>query len=237
MAADLDAKIWAVIGASGTGKGLWIKQQLKALNPARLVIFDVMDEYADFAKPAATTEAVRKSMIAAGAGPLRVRYAPKGADTKQLRREFEALSSLVYAWRNCTYVAEELANVTTPSWAPAAWRKMTTSGRHQAVHIIGVTQSPAFVDKAFLGNATLIHCCALRQQPHRVAVATALDIEVGQVAGLQRFEWIERDFNTGALQLGRVAVPGGARSRSSPSSRGAAPSRQAAPRPVKLRPS
>lgn len=138
MASDAEARIWAVLGASGSGKGLWVKSQLKAEKPARLIVWDFMNEYGDFASQATSLEAIRKAMIAAGKdGPLRLRYVPRGSGEKPLRAEFEMLCNLVYAWGNCTYVVEELANVTMPSWAPAAWRKMTTSGRHKLVHIIG----------------------------------------------------------------------------------------------------
>lgn len=221
MAADADARIVGVIGASGQGKGVWLKNVILAEKPTRVVVWDFMDEYGEtLAKlknkqrlrhipKASSLEAVRMGMVAAGgAGPLVVRYVPRGAGAKALQREFEGLCELVYAWGNCTFVAEELANVTTPSWAPAAWRKMTTSGRHRLVKIYGVTQSPALVDKSFLGNCTLIHCCALREHAHRVAVAKAMDIHEGEVATLVKFEYIEKDFETGEVTRASVKPPG-----------------------------
>lgn len=211
MAASNDVHIWAVIGASGQGKGLWVKQKLREIKPARLVAWDFMDEYGDFAKPVATLEGIRQAMLKAGTGPLSVRYVPKGAGEKALRREFEALCSLVYAWGHCVFIAEELANVTTPGWAPAAWRKMTTSGRHAAVHIIGMTQTPALVDKTFLANASMVHVCALREQPHRIYVARKIDCDLQEIVDLQRFEYIERDYGAAnELRKGKVKVPGGA---------------------------
>ncbi len=207
MAASNSAKIWAVIGASGTGKGLWIKQKLAELQPARLVCWDFKNEYGDYARPVETLDGIRRAMILAGNGPLRVRYLPRGAGEKAVRKEFEALCELVYAFGHCVFIAEELSNVTTPGWAPAAWRKMTTSGRHEAVHIIGATQNPALVDKTFLGNCTLVHVCALREYPHRQYVARSIDCPLESVTKLQQFEWIERDYDTGKLEMGRVSLP------------------------------
>lgn len=207
MAASHDAKIWAVIGASGTGKGLWVKSQLKAAKPPRFVAWDFKDEYGDFAPRFTSLEQIRKAMIKAGTGPLKARYVPTGAGEKALRREFELLCELVYAFGHCVYVAEELANVTTPGWAPAAWRKMTTSGRHEAIHIIGCTQNPALVDKTFLGNCTLVHVCALREHPHRAYVAKSIDCDIADITALQKFEYWERDYEAGTLQKGRIAVP------------------------------
>jgi hypothetical protein len=212
MAAHHDAKIWAVIGASGTGKGVWIKQQLAELQPARLVAWDFKKEYGEHARKVETLDGVRRAMLKAGAdGPLRIRYEPRGGGKnpeKRLRAEFEALCELVYAWGSCVFIAEELAMVTTPGWAPNAWRQMTTSGRHEAVHIIGATQSPALVDKSFLGNCTLIHCCALREHIHRVAVARSMDVQVERVTALVKLQWLERDFDRGEITEGWVTPPG-----------------------------
>lgn len=204
MAADLDARIWGVVGASGTGKGVWIKTQLQQLAPRRLVVWDFKREYGKFAgDPLPTLAAVHRAMLKAGAdGPARLAYCPVGSGEKATRREFEGFCELVYAWEHCTFVAEELANVTTPGWAPAAWRKMTTSGRHAGIHIIGATQTPALVDKTFLGNCTLIHAGPLREYAHRVAVARSMDIDEGRLAALVKFQWLEKDFDSGAVTTG-----------------------------------
>lgn len=232
MAADAEARIWGVIGASGTGKGLWTKQKLRELAPPRLVVWDFKDEYQEAAGARAATSlgAVKAAMQKAGAaGPLRIRYVPRGAGEKALRKEFEVLCELVYAWEDCTFVAEELANVTTPGWAPASWRKMTTSGRHARVHIIGATQTPALVDKSFLGNCTLIHCCALREHAHRVAVARSMDIDEGRISKLVKFQWIERDFDRGTDTTGFVEVPGAKRAGRAPTRRSPTPRGDATP--------
>ena len=247
MAADADANIWGVIGASGTGKGLWIKQQLRDLAPPRLVVWDFKNEYQEFtgerkhAIARRSLRQVRDAMILAGAdGPLAIRYAPHGAGEKALRREFEGLCELVYAWENCVFVAEELANVTTPGWAPASWRKMTTSGRHARVHIIGATQTPALVDKSFLGNCTRVHCSALREFAHRVAVSRSMDIPEARIAALVKFQWLEKDFDSGEVTEGFVTVPGATKRRAatvaSPSGSGADLSRQAGAKAPTLRP-
>lgn len=209
MAADAEARIWAAVAASGTGKGLWIKGHLRTEKPARLVVWDFKREYGEFAKLAPSLGAVRRAMIAAGAdGPLRIAYCPVGAGEKSMRKEFEALCELVYAWERCTFIAEELSNVTTPGWAPASWRKMTTSGRHAEIHIIGATQMPTLVDKTFLGNCTLIHCGPLREHAHREQMARSLDIDSGRIAALVKFQWIEKDFNTGKTIEGFTLIPG-----------------------------
>jgi hypothetical protein len=204
MGADAELRLWAVVGASGTGKGVWIKRQLADLAPARLAVWDFKNEYGEFAgPPAPTLGAVMARMKAAGAdGAECVRYVPRGGGDKALRAEFETFCELVYAWENCCFVAEELAMVTTPGWAPAAWRKMSTSGRHANILIVGATQRPALVDKTFLGNATLIHCGPLREHADRQAIARAMDIDPGRLAVLVKFQWLEKNFDTGEVTDG-----------------------------------
>lgn len=210
MAATNEARIIGVMAASGSGKGLWIKDLLKREKPPRLVIWDYKDEYKDAAKLLVhSLESVRKSMIKAGAGPLGIRYKCKpGTTTKQTQAEFEGLCRLVQAWGDCCFLAEELSNVTTPSWAPAAWREMSTGGRHEKVFIIGVAQNPALIDKTFLSNCTVIHVGPLREYRHRQAVARSMDLPVTKITDLVKFQFIERDNDTKQVIEGWVFPPG-----------------------------
>lgn len=213
MAASNEARIWGIMAASGSGKGLYIKAFLKREKPARLVVWDYKDEYGECTPKAArlthSLEAVRLAMIKAGTGPLQVRYKCKpGTDTKQTQAEFSGLCRLVQAWGKCCFLAEELSNVTTPSWAPAAWREMSTGGRHEQVHIIGVAQNPALIDKTFLSNCTLIHVGPLREYRHRQTVARSMDIPVQELTDLQKFQYIQRDNDTKEIFRGWILPPG-----------------------------
>lgn len=236
MAANNEARIWGVMAASGSGKGLWIKDFLKKEKPARLVVWDYKDEYIDAAKRLThSLGEVRKAMIKAGSGPLQIRYKCKpGTTTKQTQAEFEGLCRLVQAWGKCCFLAEELSNVTTPSWAPAAWREMSTGGRHEQIHIIGVAQNPALIDKTFLSNCTLIHVGPLREYRHRQAVARSMDIPVEKITALVKFQFIERDNDTKQVIEGWIYPPGqkksaprGREPSPSPSTRGESNPRQA----------
>lgn len=226
MAVTNEARIWGVMAASGSGKGLWVKSQLGKLRASRLVCWDPKDEYGEFAPLLVrNVQDLRAAMIRAGSGRLCVRYRVKpGTDTKQRRREFEAVCTLVQAWGNCVFVAEELSQVTTPSWAPAAWSDMTTGGRHENVTIIGIAQNPALIDKTFLSNCTLIHVGPLREYRHRQAMARSMDVPLDRITALVQFQWIERDNNTRQVRDGWSCPPGftPTRSGSTPRRRGAA---------------
>jgi len=210
MAATDEAKIWGVMAASGSGKGLWIKAFLKRDKPGRLVVWDYKDEYSEHAQKLVNSlEALRVAMIKAGAGALRIRYKCKpGTNVKQTKAEFEGVCRLVQAWGRCVFIAEELSNVTTPSWAPAAWREMSTGGRHELIHIIGVAQNPAVIDKRFLSNCTVIHVGPLREHNHRQTVARSMDLPVQELTDLGKFQWIERNNDTKEVTRGWTYPPG-----------------------------
>lgn len=236
MAASNDLQCWGVMAASGSGKGLWIKAAMRQLGPPRLVVYDYKDEYGEFGGQLFTSlETVRQAMLKVGrkgAAVIRFRSKP-GTSAKQKMAEFEGLCRLVQAWQDCVFIAEELSNVTTPGWAPAAWREMTTGGRHERVHIIGVAQNPALIDKTFLSNCTLIHVGPLREFRHRQAVARSMDVPIEKVTALVQFQWIERDHNTREVREGWSYPPGHASSPTdgSPSPRGKPASRQAGAAP------
>lgn len=209
MAADADAAIWGVMAASGTGKGVWLKGQLRELKPKRLVIWDFKKEYQEFAPLVPKLADVRRRMVAAGGeGPAAIAYRPRSFGDKAMRAEFEALCSLVQAWENCTFIAEELSNVTMPSWAPPAWRMMSSGGRHERIHIIGVSQNPASIDKMFLSNCTLIHVGPLHEEAHRNAVEKSMDVAPGSLADLVKFQWVEKNRDTGEFTTGVVRIKG-----------------------------
>lgn len=208
MASQNEARIWGIMAASGSGKGLWIKDFLKRENPARLVIWDYKKEY-EFGALTHSMDVVKKAMIKAGKGPLQIRFKCKpGTDAKQTVVEFEGLCRLVQSWQDCCFLAEELSNVTTPSWAPAAWREMTTGGRHENVHIIGVAQNPALIDKTFLSNCTMIHVGPLREHRHRQTVARSMDLPLKKLTDLKKFQFVQRDNDTKQVVDGWIWPPG-----------------------------
>lgn len=195
--------IRAYIGATGSGKGVSIRAHLKAEKPERLLVWDPLDEYHAFARAASVAGVVDTIAKAGPAGPFRVRFTP--ADTTDQKKAFALLCQVARRAGNLTFLVEELADVTTPSYAPPAWRRITTMGRHAGLKVIAASQRPAMVDKAFLGNATYVRCFTLREHSDHVRMASALAVPLDTIRGLQTIEgeratsiaYVERDFRTG----------------------------------------
>lgn len=205
MAADRKGQSWAVLAASEMGKGVWLKQQLRRNKPARLVIWDRNDEYHGHGhKVASLAEFAR----AVAAGQFRVRYVPRGRTRKALASEFETWCLIAFECVGATVVVEELADVTTASFAPPAWRQLNTRGRHhQGLTLYWCSQTPALVDKAALTNATHLHIGYLGTLPHRKAVACEINSKPDEIEALRQFEWIEYDRANKVKTTGKVKLP------------------------------
>lgn len=210
MAVSNEAKIWAVMGQSGTGKGLWVKAQLRKLKPKRIIILDPQDEYGEFASPFSRAEDFARMVAKAGAtGSFKVRYVfPKSCSQTQFGKIFELACQLAYLARDCVFLVEELSNFTQPSWAPPLWKRMCNSGRHEGVHVIGCSQFPAQVDKSFLSNATLIHVGFLGELPHRKAVAQRMDIGEGDIKALPDLAFLEWERKGRTISRGAITTAG-----------------------------
>jgi hypothetical protein len=209
VAVDRKAQIWAVMGQSGTGKGLWIKSELRRLKPKRILILDPQDEYGAFA-PAVTAAEMARMVSQAGAGkPFKARYVfPKDCTADHFKRIFNLACKLAYAAGDCAFLVEELSNFTTASYGPPLWRRMCNSGRHEGVWVIGCSQFPAQVDKSFLSNATMVHCGWLGEEPHRKAIAQRMDVHPDMIKRLPDLHYLEWHREDRRVEAGHITVTG-----------------------------
>lgn len=171
-----EAKIHAVIGASGTGKSSYIKGELLR-EYSRLLVWSPLektDQYAKFCN-GVTVDKITDLVAALKAGRKAIVYVPKGKD-KEVKNQFGLFCRVVWELEGATVLVEELSRVTMPSWSPPAWKNLSTAGRHQGLTIIGVSQRPAQIDKDFLGNCTEIRCYRVNYDSDCKAMADALKL-------------------------------------------------------------
>jgi len=205
MAADAKGESWAILAASEMGKGVWLKQRLAAERPDKLLIWDTNDEYDRLARAVPSFTAMLTGMAAPR---FALRFTSKAKKDKDLRADFEDFCTIAYAAAGATIVVEELADVTSPSYAPPAWRKLNTRGRHhQGLTLYWCSQSPAFIDKASLGNATHMHVGYLGEPRHRQAAAAHMGCRPEDIDALKQFEFLEYVKATKALSMGKVSRP------------------------------
>jgi hypothetical protein len=141
---------------------------------------------------------------------LRGEPAPPAGYTGPVTREhFEVFCRLAWVWirhrKGSVLVIEELADVTWPGRAPAAWGEICRKGRHHAAAVYAITQRPAESDKTIAGNAAVIHAGLMALPRDRAFIAQYLDVPAREVEQLAPLEWIERDMRTRELRRGRVS--------------------------------
>lgn len=201
--------IRAYIGATGSGKGVSVRDHLAADKPRRLLVWDPLGEYGSFVT--VTTGELADLARRAIPPTFRVAYWPGNDPTKYAER-FALFCRIAFAAGDCTMLVEELADVTGPSYAPPAWRRCTTQGRHRGLRIIAASQRPAQVDKQFLGGCTYIRCFTLRYPADRAAMAACMDVPLSEIASLVTVEkgnvttinFIERDFREQKSNRGSI---------------------------------
>jgi hypothetical protein len=204
MNVDAVPRIVAAMGAPGSGKSHFVKDELHRLQPQRLLIVDPEDEYSIGSK----CGSLRELVLLTAAPEWRVRFVPsidRGAGV----RDFNFACALAFVRAPCVFVVDELHEFVTASEAPTAWRRLVKRGRKHGVTIFAAAQRPASIDKGLWSNASLIRCGRLNYAEDQRVMAAALDVPVDRVAALVEWQCIARDRVSGAL-TGAIAGRGAA---------------------------
>jgi len=205
------ARITGVFGATGTGKSIWTRQQLRTPRRNRLVIWSPKereDGYAGaFDAPALTSMAdVYARMNAAGpTSPFRLVFVPALA-RKRAVVQFDALCAAVLKLGNITLVVEELHTVTSASWAPDQWSALTLMGRSAGVEIFALSQRPASVDKDLFSNCSMIHSGRVMYEDDAKVLGRVLLVPPSELLTLPDLHYIERTTSPSETRTGVVKV-------------------------------
>ncbi|WP_321797115.1 hypothetical protein [Burkholderia sp. BCC1988] len=207
------ADIIGVVGASGMGKGLYVKDYLRRLRASRGVLvwspLEDTDDYADVIG-GERVDSIAALVAAIRAGKRRLVFVPSHKPTT-LKEQFDRFCRVVWELDGWAVVVEELSNVTMASWAPPAWKKISTAGRHKGLTVIGTSQRPAHVDKDFFGNCTQLRCYRVGYRSDAVAMADVMFVdnpaEHRTLLKLDQFHYIHRDKFAGINTPGVVSPP------------------------------
>lgn len=201
------AEIQAVMGASGSGKTSYVMDELRRRKPSRLLVWDTKREFANegHAEPVENLGELVAVVVKAGKrGGFKLSYQPKG-DDKAMKKQFDLFCRLAFEAKNLTMVAEELADVTTASYAVAGWRRCTSMGRTEGLTIYGLSQRPASVDKHFWGNASLIRTGRLNFAADIKTMSNAIGVKDSEIKAMIPLQWVGRNMNTGGIARGNLA--------------------------------
>lgn len=198
-----DGALTVVTGASRSGKTAWTVQQVRTHR--RLLVWDALGEWGDRYGCTRVASLAELRSIAASSRLERFAYFQPGAMGP---RQFEVFCRFAWVWIRAArgaLVIEELASVTTPGKAPAAWGDIVRAGLRYGPDIYALTQRPSESDKTVMGNATVIHAHAMARAGDRRYMAAELDCDPLRLSALRPLDYLERDRRTGELYIGRVS--------------------------------
>ncbi|MBN8506136.1 MAG: hypothetical protein J0L58_16855, partial [Burkholderiales bacterium] len=205
----------AAFGARGTGKTAWCLQQLDALKPRRLMVWDYKHDHTMAGVGQGFTE--WPAFVAACCRPtFAARYLPShGHD---MAEQFAAFCELAWREGNLLMLVDELAEVTKASKAPAEWRRCVNVGRSydggmKSLSIMGMSQRPAEVDKSFIGNCDTVHCGRLGYASDAKAMASAWGIAHAELMNLPDLHWVEKRADRPELARGVLQFSGASKGR------------------------
>jgi hypothetical protein len=199
-----DADVIAVIGATGSGKGVYIKNYELKKSEKRILFWDYMREYGPLSD--LQTESITTALGTLKNARFRTAFRPSFED-KTRAKQFDLFCKAAVAVGDLRIVVEELSFVTSPSFAPGGWKMVTSIGRHKGLRVIGASQRPAQVDKAFWSNCTEIHCGFMLYEDDQKTMARALGVTLADIQALEPLEFIHKNVRTKEINFGRVKVP------------------------------
>lgn len=211
-----DGALYVAVGASRSGKTAWVRQQLLFARYDVQLVWDVEGQYRDQGATVLTTRQAlidRVRAVCNSGNPRgRIAYMPLALDNFGFWSDcaFALVRGCNLRGLRCAIVAEELADVTTPGKAPDAWGMLIRRGLKYGADIYAITQRPAESDKTVMGNASVIHCCGLQRAADRKYMAAEMDLDVSQLASLDRsrLEYVHKDMRTGETKRDFLPRPG-----------------------------
>lgn len=186
----VDGRLNVVSGSSRCGKSTMVAKEIRAVR--RAVAWDPEDQWSN--EVGFRKISTRKELLAAIVTPghMKLAYVAGG----DLKEEFNFLcAAVMYAGRYVApldYIAEELADVTTPSKAPGSWGILVRRGLKRGITIWAISQRWAEADKTAIGNASE-YICFMPRQGDLKYVADKTGVPMDDLASLKPFEYIRYD--------------------------------------------
>jgi hypothetical protein len=221
-------RVEAFIGGTGSGKGVSINRRLAEIGAARQLIWDPRNEYKAHGPEINSPVQLADVFARANGGPVKARFVPGG--NLDIEKAFAFVCNLAFMDQKrfearpnppvLVFLAEELSDVTKPSWAPPNWRRCITQGRHVGLHLLAATQRPALIDKSFLSATTVVRCCMLGYDEDTKVMAKELRVDQSVVDELVTSEdenvnptrttinYVERVKRTREVFLGQIVIQG-----------------------------
>lgn len=197
-----DGRLYVISGASRSGKTAWTRKA--TAKAQRIWAWDPEDQWAQL--PGWRKVTTRADLLAAMQQPgrQRVSYVAGG----NLAAEFDFWAGCVmYAGRYVApldAVAEELADVTTPSKAPGNWGILLRRGLKRGISIYAISQRWSEADKTAIGNASDFVLFRMSSGDDVRYLSRKTRVPEEELGGLVPLQFVKLDALTGAIERGRL---------------------------------
>lgn len=190
-----DGRLVVIAGASRSGKTAYVRKRVATDD--RVIAYDPEDQWAQLRGWRRVTTRAQLLDAVQGRGPMRVAYVPGG----DLTPEFDFVCGCaMYAGRYVgpvTFIAEELADVTSPGKAPGNWGVLVRRGLKRGINIYAISQRWSEADKTAVGNASEFVIFRQSSGDDVRYLARKTRVDEAAIAELQPLQFVRRDAYTG----------------------------------------
>jgi hypothetical protein len=209
------ARIIAVVGKSGSGKGLCVKGEIIKQWRGAILVWSPLESTDDYTAVirGIICASIEQVVSAIKKGHKRIvlepgQNVPSGTKPENwLKTQFDRFCRISWELSGWMIVVEELSRVTQASWSPAAWKNICTAGRHRGLTVVGTCQRPAQVDKDFFGNCSEIRCYKVGFIADAKAMADVMFCDFREILSLERLHYIHRDVDDNQNRAGIAKIP------------------------------
>ncbi|KKI11975.1 hypothetical protein XA67_22010 [Comamonas thiooxydans] len=197
-----DGQLYVIAGASRSGKTAWTRKRIAKAR--RIWAWDPEAQWCEL--PGWRKVSTRAELLAWAQkpGPQKVAFVAGG----QLKEDFDFWAgSVMYAGRYVQpldAVAEELADVTTPSKAPGNWGILVRRGLKRGISLYCISQRWSEADKTAFGNASDFVIFRQSSGDDVSYLARKTRVEQGEINGLVPLQFVHMNALNGEILRGKL---------------------------------
>ena len=197
-----DGQLFVIAGASRSGKTAWTRKRIAKAR--RIWAWDPEAQWCEL--PGWRKVSTRADLLAWAQKPgaQKVAFVAGG----QLKEDFDFWAGAVmYAGRYVApldAVAEELADVTTPSKAPGNWGILVRRGLKRGISLYCISQRWSEADKTAFGNASDFVIFRQSSGDDVTYLARKTRVEQGEINGLVPLQYVHMNALNGEILRGKL---------------------------------
>lgn len=197
-----DGRLYVIGGASRSGKTAWTRKQVAKRR--RIMAWDPEAQWCDLPGFRKITTRADLMAWAQKPGAFKVAFVA-GGDLKDAFDFFCACAMFAGRYvEPLDVVAEELADVTTPSKAPGNWGILVRRGLKRGITIWAISQRWAEADKTAVGNASDFVVFRQSSGDDVRYLTRKTRIPEAEIESLVPLQFVHLDALTGAIKRGKL---------------------------------